>query len=399
MPYSKQDLVKQTPDHEDLSLAKATHSQISHDHPDTNHPCQKKNNENSNFDHVLNSIFLLTRSTQSEIVSDDHVETPRVQSETRHDRWKRKSDADESARTANLRELLANLQNQTRSWISSTNWMLQAYMAWDVGVDLASFTQLVTNSRLVFHHDGPFDACNPHRNRRKEKYAPMQAFPKDSINMVMGGSGPVNKRMDYDKFHGYGQEAHIDFNEAAIAEGVPEQAAPTYAYNPTAREAIHGDESVGLGTSTFLEGAPASRAAIQRRESEYETQQVDERPGLSRKKSLAQKIRGVRPRDRLASPGDGGPISPPLTGQSDSAVNPFFRNYEQKDKDGTTIQFAENQPRPTRPRAPSSPKRNELERRNTADSPPEDGNKPSGLLGRMKSLKSSKRPVRRDTSG
>lgn len=256
-----------------------------------------------------------------------------------------------------------------------------------------------TNLDPVFHHDGPFDACNPHRNRKKEKYAPMQAFPKDSVNMVMGGSGPVNKRMDYDRFHGYGQEAHIDFNEAKIVEGAPEQ--PTsgaYAYNPNAREAIHGDESVGLGTSTFLEGAPASRAAIQRRESEYEAPQTDDRPGLSRKKSLAQKIRGVRPRDRVTSPGEG-PVSPPLTGQSDTAVNPFFKNYDQKEKESTTIQFAENQPKPNRPRAPSSPMRNDLERRNTTESTGEDANKPSGLLGRMKSLKASKRPARRDTSG
>lgn len=255
----------------------------------------------------------------------------------------------------------------------------------------------VTDLKLVFHHDGPFDACNPHRNRKKEKYAPMQAFPKDSINMVMGGSGPVNKKLDYDKYHGYGQEAHIDYNEAAIVEGAADAPAPTYGYNPNTREAIHGDESIGLGTTTFLEGAPASRAAIQRRESEYETQQVDERPGLSRKKSLAQKIRGVRPRDRLTSPDGLGPASPPLTGQSDSAVNPFFKNYDQKES--SSIQFAENQLKPTRARAPSSPKRNELERRNTAESTGEDGNKPSGLLGRMKSLKASKRPVRRDTSG
>lgn len=248
----------------------------------------------------------------------------------------------------------------------------------------------------VFHHDGPFDACNPHRNRKKEKYAPMQAFPKDSVNMVMGGSGPVNKRMDYDKFHGYGPEAQTDFNKTATTEeAIPDA---TRAYNPTSREAIHGDESAGLGTSTFLEGAPASRAAIQRRESEYDTTVVEERPGLSRKKSLAQKIRGVRPRDRLASPeGRLGPASPPLTGQSDSAVNPFFKNYDQKEN--TSIQFAENQPRPTRARAPSSPKRNELERRNTTESIGEEASKPTGLLGRMKSLKASKRPVRRDTSG
>lgn len=236
----------------------------------------------------------------------------------------------------------------------------------------------------------------------------MQAFPKDSVNMVMGGSGPVNKRMDYDKYHGFGQEAHIDFNEAAVADERPEQLSvrpePNAAYNPTAREAIHGHESAGLGTSTFLEGAPASRAAIQRRESEFETQQLDDlRPGLSRKKSLAQKIRGVRPpRDRVTFPEGriGGAASPPLTGQSDSAVNPFFRNYEQDPrKDASQIAFAEDQSRTMgRARAPSSPKRNELERRYTTESTGEEASaKPTGLLGRMKSLK-GRRPQRRDTN-
>lgn len=230
--------------------------------------------------------------------------------------------------------------------------------------------------------------------------------------MVMGGSGPVNKTMDYDRFHGRGDEAHGDYNEAAVVEesttDLRRQQKPDalHSYDPTAREMLHGQESVGLGTSTFLEGAPASRAAIQRRESEYETQQVDERPGLGRKKSLAQKIRGVRPnRDRFASPeGRNGAVSPPtpgpLTGQSDSAANPFFRNYDgQAKKDNTTIQFDE-QPRPTRARAPSSPMRNGLERTTTADSVEQDGgnSKPSGFLGRMKSLK-GRRPVRRDTSG
>jgi len=262
---------------------------------------------------------------------------------------------------------------------------------------------------LVFHHDGPFDACNPQRNRKREKYAPMQAFPKDSVNMVMGGSGPVNKTMDYDKFHGFGQEAHIDFNEAAVVDERPEalitRQEPSATFNPTTRHAIHGDETVGLGTSTFLEGAPASRAAIQRRESEFETQQFDEpRTGLSRKKSLAQKIRGVRPtRDRVTTPEGriGGAISPPLTGRSDSAVNPFFRNYDQDGRKDATqqITFAEDQPRPMgRVRAPSSPKRNELERRITTESIGEEGvSKPTGLLGRMKSLK-GRRPQRRDTN-
>lgn len=238
----------------------------------------------------------------------------------------------------------------------------------------------------------------------------MQAFPKDSVNMIMGGSGPLNKRMDYDKYHGRGEEAHGDYNEAAVAEDNSVQyrkdvkPGENLTYNPTSREVIHGAESVGLGTSTFLEGAPASRAAIQRRESEFETQQVETQPGLSRKKSLAQKIRGVRPnRDRLASPeGRNGPPSPaipsPMTGQSDSAVNPFFKNFEgETKKEGTAITFNE-QPKPTRDRAPSSPRRNELERRNTTESTEDGGTKPSGLLGRMKSLK-GRRPVRRETSG
>lgn len=218
----------------------------------------------------------------------------------------------------------------------------------------------------------------------------------------------MNKRMDYDKFHGYGQEAHIDFNEAAA----PEERADTFvgrtdpsnAYNPTVREAVHGDESAGLGTSTFLEGAPASRIAIQRRDSEFETQQQDDtRPGLSRKKSLAQKIRGVRPRDRIISPEGrlGGPTSPPLTGQSDSGVNPFFKNYdsEMRKEPTQTINVEEQVKGSGRARAPSSPRReNELERRNTVESQGDDSSaKPSGLLGRMKSLK-GRRPVRRDTS-
>ncbi|KAK5088756.1 hypothetical protein LTR05_002977 [Lithohypha guttulata] len=260
----------------------------------------------------------------------------------------------------------------------------------------------------LFHHDGPFDACNPHRNRRREKYAPMQAFPKDSVNMVMGGSGPVNRQMDYDRFHGRGEEAHGDFNDAAIIEEAEPyrkdvKADPALGYNPNAREVIHGNESVGLGTSTFLEGAPASRAAIQRRESEYETQQVEERPGLGRKKSLAQKIRGVRPnRDRWGSPEGRGPASPPLTGpmtgQSESGVNPFFREFDgETKKEPTAITFDE-QAKTGRARAPSSPKRNMLERTTTIESV-EGSTKPTGLLGRMKSLKGGRRPVRRDTSG
>lgn len=230
----------------------------------------------------------------------------------------------------------------------------------------------------------------------------MQAFPKDSINMVMGGSGPVNKQLDYDRIHGRGQEAHVDFSEAAVIDEEPAELRRSnldgpMLYNAGQRQAVHGEESMGLGTTTFLEGTPASRAAIQRRESELDAQQIEtERPGLARKKSLAQKIRGgVRSRD-VRTPGS----PPPLTGQSDSGVNPFFANFEASQslppRKDPVISFTD-QPAPSRARAPSSPKRSDLERRITSESAVEVENKPGGgLLGRMKSLK-SRRPSRRDT--
>src|ERR1700761_8449710 len=141
----------------------------------------------------------------------------------------------------------------------------------------------------------------------------MQAFPKDSLNMQLGGSGPNNSKLNLEQYHGTGIEANRDYNHAAVPDAdadllrrpLPERSA---SFNPTARtEPVHGSESAGLGTSTFLEGTPASRAAIQRRESEFEaTQHAAIANGLSRKKSLAQRIKSVRPKitdgPRMTSP-------------------------------------------------------------------------------------------------
>lgn len=261
----------------------------------------------------------------------------------------------------------------------------------------------------VFHHDGPFDACHPARNRRRHKLAPMQAFPKDSENMKIGGSGPLNDKLDYNKYHGFGQEAHIDFNEARQEQAVvdddaayfnnrPIPADRSQSFNATARvDPVHGQETAGLGTSTFLEGAPASRAAIQRRDSEFEQQLQAQPVSLSRKKSLVQKIRGVRPggSGRVQSPDqERPPQSPSLnTSRSENGANPFFKDYDAEyDRKGAQIAFAEDQARPTRTRAPSSPRRGMLERTITAGSADtsQAENKPIGLLGRMKSLKKTK---------
>ena len=263
----------------------------------------------------------------------------------------------------------------------------------------------------VFHHDGPFDACNPARNRKGLRAAPMQAFPKDSRNMSLGGSGPNNSKLNLDQIHGTGHEAHIDYNKSGLGDPPaydqrrpnPERSA---SFNPLDRvEPVHGEESVGLGTSTFLEGAPASRAAIQRRATEDEFSL--ETNGLSRGKSLAQKIRGVRPAARMTSPEPGmkSPTSPLDTGKSESAANPFFKDYDQEyERKGAQIASAEE--KQGRNRAPSSPLRGGLglERKITAESIDgvEEGKSGGGFLSRVKSLKGGPRRARverREVSG
>lgn len=230
--------------------------------------------------------------------------------------------------------------------------------------------------------------------------------------MQLGGSGPVNSKLNLDQYHGTEREAHNDYNEAAIADGdddyyrrpQPERSA---SFNPTARvEPVHGSLSAGLGTSTFLEGTPASRAAIRRRESEYEAAQREANAnGLSRTKSLAQRIKSVRPKlsdgPRVNSPEPAGtPTSPLGSGRADqSSTNPFFKDYDKDyEKKGAQIAFAEEQQKTGRARAPSSPKRGlslGLERKVTAESAnPTEESKPStgvGFLTRMKSMKGTRK--------
>ena len=160
----------------------------------------------------------------------------------------------------------------------------------------------------------------------------MQAFPKDSMNSVIGGSGPLRSGIDLAAVHGHQADSYTDFNNDAT-RGAPRPATavrevpnpgesiPMYphardphhagraaaaastldasdrasTFNARAKvQPLHGEESLGLGTSTFLEGAPAARVAIQRRESEGEAGAGGAGgAGLGRKKSLAQKIRGM----------------------------------------------------------------------------------------------------------
>lgn len=249
----------------------------------------------------------------------------------------------------------------------------------------------------------------------------MQAFPANSANNTLGGSGPVNKNIDLERFHGVGAEGFQDY---AGTFKRPD-AARAMSFDPTSRvEPVHGEESVGLGTSTFLEGAPASRAAMmQRRESETQDAGMGGGAGggLGRKKSLAQRLRGMsrpeRPTAALRSPearyGENpysnytktsptSPPPPPRMAQSaggpsravhKNEMNPFDTLYDDAyEKKGASIKIAEQDkalPPVGRERAPSSPRRN-LERRATTDSADEP--KPSGgFLNRVKSLKGGRR--------
>lgn len=165
----------------------------------------------------------------------------------------------------------------------------------------------------VFHHDGPFDACNPNRNRKGVRAAPLQAFPEDSSNMALGGAGPVNKNIDLDLFHGRNPEGWNDYASTGTAPDSVGRSAEGVNFDPTTRiEPVHGPTSLGLGTSTFLDGAPASRSAMARRTSETDPMNgvggggaAAGGGGLQRKKSLAQRIRGGinrAPSGRVTSP-------------------------------------------------------------------------------------------------
>ncbi|KAL9099271.1 MAG: hypothetical protein Q9163_005202 [Psora crenata] len=309
----------------------------------------------------------------------------------------------------------------------------------------------------LFHHDGPFDACNPDRNRKGSRRAPMEAFAKDSANNILGGSGPINKDIDFAQFHGRGAEGFTDFSASGSANplagpvsfepyagasapsrtghGVRPGVDRTSSFNPRTRvDHVHGEETLGLGTSTFLEGAPAARAAIQRRESQGDQGSGAESGGvLGRKRSLAQRIRkisnankerGFKPSGRVTSP-ETVEQTNNLTGPNEALSaggmplirerNPFFNNYDDAyEKKGQKIQIAQERNRRgsigggeeqinadaiARSRALSSPKHaptaGSLERRVTNDvtstGAGESKENGGGFMSRVKSLKGGKR--------
>lgn len=278
---------------------------------------------------------------------------------------------------------------------------------------------IIANSYQVFHHDGPFDALNPHRNRNTSRRAPMQAFPKDSLNNSLGGSGPLNAQADHSTFMGRGtEEAFREYSgnhKTAGGYNYPKYN-QTAIIDATARgDVIHGDESHGLGTSTFLEGTPAARAAIVRRDQEQIQQGAD--AGLQRKKSLAQRIRHINkgrperdfsPSGRLTSPearyGKGSPDVMP-SGSAPTESNPFFSEFSKGEETLSTRPRDGGRSPASPPPIPRRMSGGPLERRATTDASMAGdemaaaaaaataaAGKSSGLLGRMKSFKGGRKP-------
>ncbi|KAI1099304.1 Pal1-domain-containing protein [Jackrogersella minutella] len=253
----------------------------------------------------------------------------------------------------------------------------------------------------LFHHDGPFDACNPHRNRKGSRRAPMQAFAKDSANNSIGGSGPLVQRPDHAQF--MGREPHeASTMFGTVAKEKSSNKSEATLFDPKqGSEMVDGEETLGLGSSTFLEGTPAARSAIQRTQAETAQEYMEQ--GLGRKKSVVQRFRSIKraPREynesgRVTSPGSNyytPKTSDMGTGGSNGERNPFFAEFDNADERISVKRTDSNPMSPVSPPLPGAG----LERRATndgiaaAESPDSSKAGNNGFLSRVRSLKGGKR--------
>ncbi|KAJ4298656.1 hypothetical protein N0V88_003687 [Collariella sp. IMI 366227] len=226
-----------------------------------------------------------------------------------------------------------------------------------------------------------------------------------SLNNTIGGAGPLNTRPDHATF--LGQQDDEAFKE--WSKGARDRDGAGFAgkskgevpvFDPTSRgNILHGDESLGLGTSTFLEGTPAARTAIQKREEERAAEVMND--GLQRKKSLAHRIRNMnrggrdfQPSGRMTNPEHNYGVrrspsqSGPNSASSYTERNPFFAEYGSgKGEEEFTVRKADPYGNKV---SPTSPRSGPLERRSTTDATGGEETQPKvsgGILGRMKSLK------------
>lgn len=170
-----------------------------------------------------------------------------------------------------------------------------------------------------FHHDGPFDACTPHRNKNS-KVAPVMAFPVDGPNSSVKGQQNVNTDDQMNlAFGNYSDQNEIVGRKFSIKQKLTSKSSDDVLNKPTTdvhgssangnsfnnqvqqslynakenasvvnfdahvkSEPVHGIQTAGLGSSTFLDGAPAPKGDDNLNLSNG---------GLGRKKSLVQRLR------------------------------------------------------------------------------------------------------------
>lgn len=111
-----------------------------------------------------------------------------------------------------------------------------------------------------FHHDGPFDACAPHRNKNN-KSAPVLAFPVDGPNSTIGGA--ITKKSAMSEVFGVDDiddDSFLYSSKNSSSKDALRSSASKYIQNMDTKnrtQQVHGVETYGLGSSTFLDGAPA----------------------------------------------------------------------------------------------------------------------------------------------
>lgn len=153
----------------------------------------------------------------------------------------------------------------------------------------------------AFHHDGPFDACTPHRNKNA-KAAPVAAFPADGPNNSIKGSAQNTKDAtikyiqgreddDDDLYTTSVSKNHQSYQRGngsqSTIQAIKADANITQFDTNVKAEPVHGSTTLGLGSSTFLDGAPAASNVAH--EEAVHRANIG---GLNRKKSLRQRLGG-----------------------------------------------------------------------------------------------------------
>lgn len=183
-----------------------------------------------------------------------------------------------------------------------------------------------------FHHDGPFDAVTPHRNKNA-KAPPVLAFPVDGPNNSIGGA-PTKKNAMNEVFGRIDLEDDDDIYQArpkssprttvfgassdppsangsnTTLNAIKPGSKDLTAFDPRGRvKTVEGPTTDGLGSTTFLDGAPASNKAIGDDVRAHARQ--TRLNGVQRKKSFSQKLSStVRGGSGSSPSGTGYPRNP-----------------------------------------------------------------------------------------